>query len=280
LTPEERAVESAFADAYEKDPDGMARKYLAMIEASNSPNKFEADAAKNLFEPWAGKDLPPEQRADLRSTMNTPLHQTANAIAKRAFMMKMDEMSDADKVKGILVTVGGCGAGKGFALKTLGDKIPELNSTRYGGVWDSAGDQNATENPWILKEAAARGVKVTYVYVSADPKVAWADKKRGVVQRAQNPDDGRMVDAAVFADSYVIGAQNHDAFSRKYAGAANFIFLENGAQVRRVHQVPSADLDRNRTELRAFATETVASADVHPRIKRGALAGSRIWGKR
>lgn len=278
LTPHERAIESAFADAFQRDPDGMARKYLEMVRASKDPSKFEADTAKNLFEPWAGKpDMDPEKRAQMRSTMNTPLHQTASAIAKRAFLMHLDEMSDTDRAKGMLVTVGGCGAGKGHALKTLADNVPELNQRNYGVTWDSAGDQNATENPWLLKEAAKRGIPVTYVYVSADPKVSWADPKRGVVQRAMNPEDGRMVDAQVFADSYVIGAKNHAAFSKTYAGSAKFVYLSNGEKVERLDRVPDSDINRSRKDLHDFAVDTIHKGKMPPRVRRGALMGQRIW---
>ena len=278
LTPEERAVESAFAEAFQKDPDGMARKYLEMVRAGGK-NKFEADDAKNLFEPWSGKGLTPDQRAEMRSTMNTPLHQTANAIAKRAFVMHLDEMSPEEKAKGMLVTVGGCGAGKGYALKTLAKSgMPEFDVKRYGVTWDSAGDQNATENPWLLKEATARGIPVTYAYVSSDPQVSWADPNRGVVQRARNPEDGRMVDATVFADSYVIGAKNHAAFSTRNAKAASFVFVQNGSNIQRLPGVPESDLARKQKVLREFALDTVRKlTDLPTRIRRGATVGERIW---
>lgn len=280
LTAEERAVESAFADAYEKDPDGMARAYLALVNGSPPP-KFEADAAKNLFGPWAGTGLTADERAEVRSTMNTALHQTADAITKRAFLMHLDSMSDEDKAKGMLVTVGGCGAGKGFALKTLSKNgLPEFDAKNYGAVWDSAGDQNATENTWLLKEAESRGIHVTYAYVSADPEVSWADEKRGVVARAGDPNDGRMVDAHVFADSYVLGAKNHDAFSKANADKATFIFVANGGKIERLPGVPKSDLGRNRTKLREFAHATVEKlgTKLSPRIRRGATVGKRIWG--
>lgn len=279
LTPRERAVESAFATAYEKDPEGFARKYRDMMAASGVAGRFEVDAAKNLFEPWAGKGIPESSRAQLRATMNTALHQTANAITKRAFLQHLNDMPAAERAKGLLVTVGGCGAGKGFALKTLGDQMPELNSKSYGAVWDSAGDQNATENPWLLKEAKERGIPVTFVYVSADPHISWADPKRGVVQRARDPRDGRMVDAQVFADSYVIGAQNHAVFASRHTRDATFVYLKNGSSVERVNGVPDEDLQRSRTKLHAFAVGTVShpARKIPRHIRRGALVGQRIW---
>jgi hypothetical protein len=259
----------------------MARQYLGMVRTGGSPVKFEADEAKNLFAPWAGDGVSLEQRAEVRATMNTALHQTASAVTKRAFMIHLDQMSPEDRKKGLLVTVGGVGAGKGHALKNLSDHVPEVNSKKYGVIWDSAGDQNATENPWLLKEASKRGIPVTYVYVSSDPKISWADEKRGVVKRARNPENGRMVDASVFADSYAIGAKNHHAFSKANEGKAKFVYVENGKSIRSLPGVPPSDLTIDRRALRKFAIDTVEKLpDLEPRIRRGALAGARIWKKK
>ena len=279
LTKTEREHESAFAEAYEKDPDGMARSYLDMMKAAGKSNVFETDAAKNLYGEWALSQSS-ESRAEFRATMNTALHGTANAIVKRAFLMHLDSMSDEEKAKGLLVTVGGCGAGKTYAMSQCVDQIPELNTKKAGAVWDSAGDQNGTESPWLLKEAKKRGIKTTYVYVSADAENSWANEKRGVVARAQLPADGRMVDAHVFADSYVIGAKNHEAFSKKHAKDANFIFLTSGKTIDRVAGVPDSDLKRTRGGLLAFAQKTIRTGKTIPkRIRRGAMIGSRIWSR-
>src|SRR5262249_17451605 len=140
------------------------------------------------------------KRAKNRATLNLALHQTANAIAKRAFVQHLNTLKEGDE---ILVTVGGCGAGKGYALGNVPEALAMKDRSK--AVWDSAGDQNATENPWIQSEAEARGLKVNYIYVHADPYSQWAHPERGVVKRAADPKDGRMVDAYVFADSYAIG---------------------------------------------------------------------------
>jgi hypothetical protein len=146
-------------------------------------------------------------------------------------------------------------------------------------VWDSAGDQNATENPWIQSEAEARGLRVNYVYVHADPETQWADPNRGVVARAANPSDGRMVDAKVFADSYAIGARNHQAFyeSNRDNPSARFSFLDNTGSPSRIDGIPQSALNLDAGRLAAFAERTVARANVPPRVKSGALAGKRIW---
>jgi SPP1 gp7 family putative phage head morphogenesis protein len=280
LTSDERAAEESFASEYEKDPDGMATKFRdvmkAAAEARGKPDEakvFETDAAKVLSGDWNSDDA--LEQAELRARYNTPLHQTANAITKRAFLQHLDTLPKGTEV---LVTCGGCGAGKGYAL----GKIPEAIALkdRAGAVWDSAGDQNATENEWVLNAARERGLKVTYAFIHADPEQRWADPKSGVVQRANDPKNGRMVDAAVFADSYALGAQNHSAFHTKYAQSttASFVFIDNSkGSPTLTHEVPADALKLNRDKLYEFATKTINEVDVRPAVRRGALVGQRIW---
>jgi hypothetical protein len=189
----------------------------------------------------------------------------------------LDTLKEGDE---IMVTVGGCGAGKGFALKNVPEALEAKGQAK--AIWDSAGDQNATENPWILAEAEKRGLKVHYVYVHADPKVQWADPNRGVVKRASDPKDGRMVDAKVFADSYAIGAKNHHAFhqANKDNKSAKFTFLDNTGPPTKVDGVPKASLSVDADELAAFAEREVEKSSAPAHVKKGALIGRRIWGKK
>lgn len=285
LTAHERQVETDFITAYENNPDGMARDYRELIEGATKPGEppvFGTDDAKALTKVWTDPD--PSKRSANRATLNCALHQTANAIAKRAFLQELDKLKEGDE---IMVTVGGCGAGKGFALGSDKEGRPfvpqayEMKS-RSKVVWDSAGDQNATENPWVQKEAEARGLKVNYVYVHADPYTQWADPDMGVVKRASNPKDGRMVDAQVFADSYAIGAKNHQAFYERNRGnpSARFIFLQNekGKLPRQLPGIPKEALSIDRKALAKFAAEKVHESDAPEHIKRGATVGARIWG--
>lgn len=274
LDPHERAVEDAFISHFESSPDKVASQFLEVVRKSGEPPTFGTDDAKVLTDAWSDPD--PETRATNRATLNVALHQTANAIAKRAFIDHLDTLKEGDE---IMVTVGGCGAGKGFALKNNPDALELKNRSK--AVWDSAGDQNATENPWILAEAEKRGLKVTFAYVHADPKTQWADPNRGVVKRASDPKDGRMVDAKVFADSYAIGARNHHAFhqANKDNPNARFVFLDNTGKPKQIDGVPKEALDLDSDELAAFAEAEVEKSQAPDRVKRGALIGRRIWRK-
>ncbi len=272
LTEHERQVEDGFIKYYEANPKQVGHDFLQLVKESTKPGEpltFGTDDAKGLAVDWNHPNL--EQQSRNRATLNCALHQTANAIAKNAFLQHLDTLEKGD---GIMVTVGGCGAGKGYSL----GKVPEAMAMKMASkaVWDSAGDQNATENPWIQKEAEKRGLKVTYAYVHANPETQWAHPEMGVVQRAGNPKDGRMVDAKVFADSYVLGAQNHQAFYEKNKDNPNasFVFLAAG---KRIDGIPKEALSIDRHKLAEFAAKTVREGSAPPHVKRGGLVGERIW---
>jgi HK97 family phage portal protein len=272
LAPYEREVEQSFIAHFESDPDAVSSRFLSLVTKQGEPPTFGTDDAKCLTDVWSDED--PNERAQNRATLNTCLHQTANAIAKRAFVQHLDTLKEGDE---IMVTVGGCGAGKGFALKNVPQALEAKN--RAKAVWDSAGDQNATENPWILAEAASRGLKVNFVYVHADPKVQWADPNRGVIKRASDPKDGRMVDAKVFADSYAIGAKNHHAFHQANKDNPNvtFTFLDNTGKPKEIPGVPQAALDIDSNELASFAEQEAEKSPAPAHVKQGALIGRRLW---
>lgn len=280
LTGVAKRAESHFAEAFEKDPDSLTDEAVIMFTAHSEPGKpvtFETDACKKQSPFWNSADLDEdlEQRAKNRATLNLSLHQTANAICKRAFVKHLDTIPEGSE---ILVTVGGCGAGKGYALKNVPQALEMKN--RAAVVWDSAGDQNATENPWILQEARKRGLKVNYVFVHADPNTQWANPERGVVKRAQDPNDGRMVDAMVFADSYAIGAKNHHAFAEKHKndGDVRCVYLVNGAQPKLLDTMPPEALKVDRRALAKFAVDYVnGNPDVPEHIRKGATDGVKIW---
>ncbi len=279
LTPHERAVEEAVVGPYNMNPEKMAKDYRAAVLKSTKPGeppKFETDAAKELFGDWMVADK--GHRSVNRATLNHVFHQAANGIAKRAFLQHLDTMQPGQS---ILVTVGGCGSGKGFALK----QTPEGRAMKAKShvVWDSAGDQNASENPWIQGEAERRGLKVNYLYVHADPWKQWSHPERGVVKRAAEPDDGRMVLPEVYGDSHAIGAKNHEAFyvSNRDNPNASFLFLENrgteegGPRV--IDGIPRSALTVDRKKLTRFARKSLKKSDAPAHVKRAVDIGLRLW---
>jgi hypothetical protein len=220
LHDDEKKYEARMNDAFENNPEGAAKAFFESCEKNNWV--FETDAAKNLLPEWSRPDLPKDEktvhpeRAEFRGKYNAVLHQAANAIAKRAFVTRLDEIAKMPEEKRkVLVTSGGVAAGKGSALAAQPDLAKSVAAT-----WDAAGEQNATENEWLIEECKKRGIRPTFLFVHADPKQSWP----GVVERAKGI--GRMVDAQLFADSYAVGAKNFADFHGKHkdSGAADFVF--------------------------------------------------------
>lgn len=281
-----RMVEEDFASDFEKNYEEVTQKALTLFKAASGdgPVVFETDGAKELSPDWASKSLSDnlEKRSKNRATLNLALHQTANAITKRAFLTYLNTLPEGSE---IMVTVGGCGAGKGFAQKKIPEAI-ELKS-RCSAVWDSAGDQNATENPWVLEECEKRGLTASFLFVNADPRESWGHPEFGVIHRAQDPGNGRMVDAKVAADSYAIGAENHNSFAKKHANNPNakFLFIQNtiGEKPKRIPGIPKESLGMDRRVLAADMVRIVTDweknngSPLPDHVRNGALGGQSIW---
>ncbi len=275
LTPDERKIETQFASAFEKAPEEMANLFYE--NAKKEKYVFETDGAKALMPAWTRPDLPPDakgaplhpDRAKARALYNTTLHQTANAIAKRAFIKRLDEIKDLpDHQKKILVTCGGVAAGKGSALGARPDLAASVAAT-----WDAAGEQNATENPWLLDECEKRGIKATFLFVHADAQKAWP----GVVNRAKGI--GRMVDARLFADSYGEGGRNVKAFYEQHKDHPNaeFVFAKFAAhdpvavgRAIEAEKAKAGDNSERNAQLDKAAADLKASPDRAQMIAMGA----------
>lgn len=283
-------IQEEFCKAFEEDPDGMVHKALAGItskaQSSGKPPVFETDAMKELNGYWSSEELNKDiaKRSENRAKYNTALHQAANAICKKAFVEHIKTLKPGDE---ILVTVGGCGAGKGYSLANDKDGkpfVPEAQELmrRAAVVWDSAGDQNATENTWLRDVANNHGLRLSFLFVHNDPYKSWAGET-GAVNRAMKPDNGRMVDAKVFTDSYVIGAQNHANFLAKHAHDANIssvvVDCSSGKPVK-VDRMPQSALELKSDELEKFCLSAIQQReDIPEHIRQAAVAGQQIWAK-
>jgi len=286
LTADERDVEARFADAFEKDSEALVGEYIKRLNSKDpaqrvgdAPNVFSTDDAK-LLSPDYNPDGETADNLDARGRYNVIVHQTANAIAKRAFLSKLDELAalpKGDPGRSVLVTAGGVAAGKGYALGNVEET--KALAAIVGAVWDSAGEQNGTESPWVLAEAKKRGLKATFVFVDSDPKETWENPKRGVIERASK--QGRMVDARVFADSYAIGARNFAAMhdKNKDDDSADFVILSSrGGEPKRVDSMPEVALKQDEDDIYVKSLEALNKVkDVPPAVKRGGSIGQRIW---
>lgn len=285
LTKKERKAETTFANDYLDHPDEMVNEYLQLLKLGpknggigDAPNIFGTDDAKVLSRHYRGEGGTPEEKLAAKGIYNAAVHQTANAIAKRAFTKYLDSLPE-DK-KSVLVTSGGVASGKGYSLANVPETKALVGSV--GAVWDAAGEQNATENPWVLEECRKRGIKAIFAYVHADPKNTWENPQRGVVERAGKI--GRMVSAKNFADSYALGAENFKGFHDKNRDAddVEFVFIDGSGKdgPKRADAMPDAALKVDRDKLYAESTKVLEDRKgaVKDYVYRGGSIGSRIWG--
>lgn len=292
LSADERRAENAFASAYERDPDGVANKFMRGVMAgaipSDGPNVFATDDAKYLSGDWNPSNVSEQEQFDARALYNTATHQTANAIAKRAFTQYLDEVVSKlpEDRKFVVATAGGVASGKGYAIQNVG----EVNSLsqQAGAVWDAAGEQNSSELPWVHAECKKRGIKMVAAYIHSTPDITYP---RAVFRANQK---GRMVDARVFADSYKIGADNFERFQQQTAGddsVQTIVIDSKSASPRITDRIPHNEKP-DPDETYRWAVDWIQSRDevenpfkpgqmmpLSPAIKRAATAGTRIWGK-
>jgi hypothetical protein len=277
LSPAEKGMEHKMNSAIEKDPAGAAKAFTDVAKANNWV--FETDGAKALMPEWTRPDLPPDEkgkvhpeRAKFRGKYNAVLHQGANAIAKRSFVSRLDEIEKMPEDKRqVLVTSGGVAAGKGSALAAQPDLAKSVAAT-----WDAAGEQNATENDWVLDECKKRGIKPVFLFVHADPEKSWP----GVIERAKGI--GRMVDAQLFADSYAVGAKNFAAFHAKHKDEASFVFGRfkgRGEPAEILDKMPQEALELDADEIYERASKYVDDKkdDLPDFVYQGATIGRRTW---
>lgn len=304
LSPKERIVEAEFANAFETKGAWMVREYLANVRSGmyGPPNVIAPDDAK-LLSPryaradlFAGKsvtaldDLDPDSKAKVqraRAETNIPLHMTATAIARLALVQALDELAKdptipADK-KTLLITCGGVAAGKGYAVKNASDGLASLVKSA-ALVYDTDGETSGTFNSFVLDACKKRGIHPTFLYVHADPTVAW----ERVFSRAAK--EGRMVSEEPFLDSHVDSPRNFAAFHQAHKDAktdagqpvASFFIIDNASGTPQlVDAVPAAALAQDREQLRhVIKQKTNTIADVPAFAIKTAQRGERLWPER
>ena len=217
LTSTERAYETAFADAVQADPEHfVAGAELLAHDERLAADVFEVDAMKRLS-PGYGTGKKPADATEfgVRAESNHALHPTAVAVARLAFLKKLDALMtlpDSDPKKAVFVTSGGVAAGKG---ELAGIVKRQLSDIPFGVVWDAAGEGDALENSWVLAASRSRGIKTVFGFADNDAK----EKYRDVLERGAI--SGRVPDVMTYAKSYVEGAKNMRAFleSPEYVAA-------------------------------------------------------------
>ncbi len=288
LNSEERAVESRFADAFEKNPqhfiDAYKEQVYGAVKKDGSPDlearkTFGTDDCKNLSKDYAAS-------TENKALYNVAVHQTANMIAKAAFEQHMAEKVAKlpENERNVLVTAGGCAAGKGFALQNAPTEEVKGALGKAAAVWDTAGEQNSTELGWVQKHTESAGGSAHYVFVDADPKVAFdrvISRANGNAEKGIAP-QGRVVDKLLYAESYAIGAKNFAAFADKQKDnpRAAVTYINVRTPPPSISDGVSKDTKSMTVkEVHDSAKEYIATRkDLSPAVLAGATASDHIWG--
>lgn len=257
LDENQQAIESQFAELWE-DRNKRERAIAILREKfrnSDGSMTIETDAVKELDSRWGSKERIKElqdkrknetisdaeykelrQYLEFQQQNNTVLHQTANVLAKETLRREIESRKANGEEVNLMVTSGGCAVGKGFGLEPDGRKAIRENTSdkslvsdyerrttpnRNMIIWDSAGDQNATELPWVASQNVDH---VTFVHTVGNGAKNASNAKSGLVQRAV--DKGRMVDANVYSQSYWIGNYNFQVFYDNNNSNPKFSFFK------------------------------------------------------
>jgi len=272
LTPDEREAETkALEWAFDReggiDKAAADYDYAIALGLGDGRKTFGTDDVKAMMPMW-NKDN------DTKAKYNTAVHQAANAVAKRAFLQKLDKLKPGQSV---MITAGGVAAGKGYAIDNAPGIVASLQENA-GAVWDTAGEQNSTELPWVMDECRKRGLKADAVFVHADPTATF-DR---VISRTKKK--GRMVDARAYADSYAFGGKNFAKFVQDNQGQGdlNVHYFDNSQGApRQVDSLPADASGYDADTIYDIAMKKLAEAppeEASPAVKAGGAAGARIWG--
>lgn len=311
LNPTERIIEKEFASAFQAHPRRMVREFLKMVRRGGG-NVIEPDNAKLLSPRFARPDLMKQiadaqaqiqafggfhtavaaaetERLELtiakakseikrsRAESNIPTHMTATAIARLTLVQMLEDLAKDTSIpadqKTLLVTCGGCAAGKGTSLTKAGELVPAVKTASL--VYDTDGETSGVFNEFVLAECRKHGIKPTFLYVHADPVQAW-DR---VYSRADQV--GRMVSEEPFIDSHVDSPRNFDKFFRQHRRDKDvtFVIIDNskGGAPELVSELPPSALSHNRDELRHVIRKKTDTANVDPHAQKIAQRSRRIW---
>ncbi len=311
LNPTERIIEKEFASAFQAHPRRMVREFIKMVRRGGG-NVIEPDNAKLLCPRFARPDLMAQiaesqaqiqslnglgtavaaaeiERLELtiakakteikrsRAESNIPTHMTATAIARLTLVQMLEDLANDKSIpadqKTLLITGGGCAAGKGTSLTKAGELVPAVKTASL--VYDTDGETSGVFNEFVLAECRKHGIKPTFLYVHADPVQAW-DR---VYSRADQV--GRMVSEEPFLDSHVDSPRNFNEFFLRHRRDKDvtFVIIDNskGGAPELVNELPASALRYNRDELRHVIRQKTDTANVDPHAQKIAQRSRRIW---
>ena len=212
LSPEEREIETRFAEKIKADPEAAMERYKR-LRGTEGGKIINTDLFRELSDDYSATK---ESRARLSSAV----HEPASALTKAYYRQQLAE----PPVQGqVVFTAGGSGAGKSAGIHEV-QEVKEKSDIIYDtnmNTFSSAKDK--------IDMALDSGRRVTIVYTARDPVVAMTE---GVLKRAENPKSlsyGRTVPIKEIVRTHVGAAETIKKLREHYANDAriDFIYVDN-----------------------------------------------------
>jgi hypothetical protein len=220
LTPEEREVEARAALLLDSDPTEAIRWYR-----DRWGNVIDVDLAREMFPEYSAG-------APARTRYTRAVSRPARALADLVWERMMEEARALEAPFDVLFTAGGPGSGKSFAIEHA---LPDLKQRVYV-IRDSSLEDFGDSVRKMDEVVAAFGTPlVVYVHRPLQEAVV------GVLNRAVDPNDGRIVTIEDLANKHYWARANIVTVRRRYAKRLGVVFLDNRRSgVRRVRRLPAA----------------------------------------
>jgi len=222
LTPEERAIEAAFAARLEAHPEAFLQEYLRL-----HGNQINTDLAKEL---WPDFVASPEGRIKSSNAIYAP----AKRLASLAYERLLAEAPSAGRRKTVLFTAGGPGAGKSTAIAGV-PTAQQAQDAAHIVVDGTLSDYRLAKEMIDRARGAGHTVKVIYVHRPA------ALAAVGTMLRARDPKKGWPVPYRRIAEGH-FGAQNTVLqLKAEYGDQIDILPLDNSGTL---HEISDLDLSR------------------------------------
>lgn len=243
--------EGAIALVKEHLPELIAR-YEQLQQTPNGrggsvidPKVISADECKRFFEPYEPAQRPDESNFEYRQRLrharaqnSVLVNAAADAVEVALIVYKMQKLAAEGVSATILVTDGGPGAGKSYALDNIKNKegapdwmqSPDL-------ILDLQGESGGTKLDWILEQAALYGHRVGVIHVESNPLDGYHNLQFGIIPRTVNV--GRTASVSQVLLAYVSSAAHFLGFIKnsprdeKLQGALlGWVAIQNGVHPR------------------------------------------------
>ena len=259
LPAEHRAVESAFIERLEKDPDAAVAAY-AKLPDSEGGKILNTDVARELDPAYAKSN-------ESRATLAPAVHEPASALVKEIYRRKLAE-PDPNGLNIVTFTAGGAGAGKtsGIAGVPTARAIVDASQIVYDTNLNNF--KSATEK---IDQALAAGKEVKIMYVARDPVDALVS---GALPRAMHR--GRTVLLSEHLKTHVGSAEAIQKIAEKYAGddRVQVLYIDNtrdrgGEQIGDASLPKSLQFDKIEQRLKEALEGEYAAGRISETVYRG-----------